>query len=272
VFIPPPTFRDGANSIDAVYATTEIECVNAFILPHKGGIGDHWCFIFNFTSSLFIGTKFPNIVQCAGRRFHCKSTCLVQMYNHKLDALCNQHKMHKRIYFIYLHLEDFSDDDFVYLMNGLDTKLTQLKLHSEKNCPKFKNCNIELSPKVGFWLSGQWLLTRVKRIVLGLGTPDPCNLIRDYFRAHLFDPRSVSDSEVMIHIQIMQHQSSQLAKDTPALQCKHLLDLWEAADDCRDFTSLAVILEVLTHKQEWKKLQQINYTTCPPQGRAPIAI
>jgi hypothetical protein len=37
--------------------------------------------------------------------------------------------------------EYLTDDDFVYLMNGWDTKSKQLKLHSEKNCTKFKNSN-----------------------------------------------------------------------------------------------------------------------------------
>jgi len=61
----PPTFRDGIMPIDAVYATAEIECVNAFILPHKCGIGDHRCFILDISSSSVIGTRFQNIVRCA---------------------------------------------------------------------------------------------------------------------------------------------------------------------------------------------------------------
>ncbi len=58
----PPSFRDGFLPIDAVYATTGIECVNVHILPHKGGIGDHGCFIIGFSSSSVIETKFQNIV------------------------------------------------------------------------------------------------------------------------------------------------------------------------------------------------------------------
>jgi hypothetical protein len=37
----PPTFRDGTIPIDAIFATAGIECVNMYILPHKGGVGDH---------------------------------------------------------------------------------------------------------------------------------------------------------------------------------------------------------------------------------------
>ncbi len=153
----PPTFREGSIPIDAIYATVGIECVNAYILPHKGGVGDHRCFIVDFSSSLVIGSKFPNIVRCSARRLHYKSTRLVQTYNHKQDllllVLCTQHKMYKRIHFIYSHTDYLPDDDFSYMINKWDTELIQFKLHSETNCIKYKTCHIEWSPEVGFWLS-----------------------------------------------------------------------------------------------------------------------
>jgi hypothetical protein len=97
----PSTFRDDTAPIDAIFATLVIECINAYILPHKGGVGDHRCFILDFTSSSVIGTKFPNIVRCSPRKLHCKSTRLVQSNNAELDMLCNRHRMYQRIYFIY---------------------------------------------------------------------------------------------------------------------------------------------------------------------------
>ncbi len=130
----PPTFRDGTVPIDAIFATAGIGCVNAYILPHKGGVGDNRCFILNFTSSSVIGMKFPNIVCCSARKLHCKSKCLVQAYNADLDMLCNCHKMYQRIYFIYSNLDSFSDEEFLYLMNNWDKELVQFKLHSEVNC------------------------------------------------------------------------------------------------------------------------------------------
>jgi hypothetical protein len=51
----PPTFRGGIILIHAIFATAGIECVNAYILHHKGGVGNHRCFILNFTSSSIIG-------------------------------------------------------------------------------------------------------------------------------------------------------------------------------------------------------------------------
>ncbi len=196
----PPTFKDGTTPIKAIFAMAGIECANAYILPHRGGLGNHRCFILDFASSSVIGAKFPNIICCSTRKLHCKSSHLVQSYNAKLDMLCNHQKMYQRIHFIYSHLDCLFDNNVLYLMNNWDNKLVQLKLHLEVSCTKFKNCHIKLSPEVGFWLSHGWLLARVKVFVMGLGPPDPHNLIQDYLCAHLFNPRYVSHSNVMIQI------------------------------------------------------------------------
>jgi hypothetical protein len=53
---------------------------------------------------------------------------------------------------------------------------------------------------------------------------------------------------------------------------KTLLDLQKAADEKGDSARSAVILEILTHKQERKKWRQINHTTCLPRRGAPIML
>ena len=138
-----PTFRYGTVPIDAVFVTSGIECVNAYILPHKGGVGNHRCFILDFTSSSVISTKFLNIVRCSAQTLHCKLTRLVKAYNAELDMLCNHHKMYHRIYFIYSNLDSFSDADFMNMTNNWDRELVQFKLHFKINWTKFKSCHIE---------------------------------------------------------------------------------------------------------------------------------
>ena len=110
-----------------------IECINAYIFPHKGGVGNHRCFILNLTSSSVISTKFPNIVRCSARKLHCKLTRLVNAYNAELDSLCNRHKMCQRMQSIYFNLDSLSDADFMNMMNNWDRELVQFKLHSEIN-------------------------------------------------------------------------------------------------------------------------------------------
>jgi hypothetical protein len=131
-------------------------------------------------------------------------------------------------------------------MNNWDKELVQFKLHLEVNCTKFKTCYIEWSPEVGFWLSQRWLLARVKVYVMGLGPSNPRNLIRDCLCLHLFDPRCISYSNVMIYTKIAHHKILELAKDAPALRHQHLLDLQKAADKRGDSSQSAIILEILT--------------------------
>jgi hypothetical protein len=160
--------------------------------------------------------------------------------------------MYQRIYFIYSNIDSFSDADFVNMMNNWDRELVQFKLHSEGNANKFKSCHIEWSPEVGFWLARWWLLTHAKTYVTGLGTPDPCNLIHDCLRSYLFDPRTISYSNVMIHIEITHKKLSELVKDSPTLRCHHLLDLCKAADNRGNTARSTIILEILTREQEQK--------------------
>jgi hypothetical protein len=54
----PPTFRTGSIPINGIFATPGIECVNVMLLPHLGGVGDHRCFIINFSSASMIRTLF----------------------------------------------------------------------------------------------------------------------------------------------------------------------------------------------------------------------
>jgi hypothetical protein len=135
-------------------------------------------------------------------------------------------------------------------MNNWDKELVQFKLQSKVNCTKFKMCHMKWSPEVGFWLSWHWLLARVKVYVMGLGPPNPCNLIRGCLRLHLFDPRCVSHSEMMIQTKIAHHDFLELATDAPALHCQHLPDLQKTADNRRYSTCLAIIFKILTREQE----------------------
>ncbi len=146
----PPTFRDSTVPIDAIFATAGIKCANAYILPHKGEVCEHWCFILDFMSSSDIGLKFPNIVRCSARKLHCKSKRLAQSYNAELDMLCNHHNMYQIIYCIYSNIYSFSDEEFLYLMNNWDKELVRSKLHLGVNCTKIQDVPHQVERRGGF--------------------------------------------------------------------------------------------------------------------------
>ncbi len=154
-------------------------------------------------------------------------------------------------------------------MNNWDLELTQYKLHSESSCTIFKSCDIKWSPEIGLWLSQRWLLARVRRFVLGQGPPDPCNLIQDCLCSHLFDPRLISHSKIMIHIHITQHQLSRLAKDAPTLCQKHLLDLQKAADVKRGFGLLCYNTRNINPWAREKEMATTQPHYLPAKRRSP---
>lgn len=149
----PPTFRTGSIPIDGIFATAGIECVNVTLLPHLSGVGDHRCFIINFSSESVIGSDFPNIVRVAARKLHCTSTRMVRLYDAELTAKCEEHNMFHRMKKIFCLTDYLETKDFTLLMNSLDAEFMEFMLHSENEVSKFMMGQIEWSPMIGIWLS-----------------------------------------------------------------------------------------------------------------------
>jgi hypothetical protein len=186
----PPTHRRGSAPIDGIFATPGITCVNAFILPQYGGVGNHRCFIIDLTSELLIGTSFPNIVRCSARKLHCSSSWMVNLYCAKLMSVCDRHNMFNCIDLLIHHTHFLAKDDFIQFIDSWDSELTQFMIHSESHCSKFMMGHIEWSPAVGLWLNRWWLLHRVCLWMIGVGVPDPRKMIRDCLKLNLPNPQT----------------------------------------------------------------------------------
>jgi hypothetical protein len=178
----PPTFRTGSIPIDGIFATSGIDCVNVTLLPHFGGVGDHRCFIINFSSESVIGTDFANIVQCAARKLHCTSKRMIKLYIAELTSKCDEHNMFQCMDEILCLTDYLSKDDFTYLVNTWDTEFMEFMLHSENEVSKFMMGHVEWSSTIGIWFSRWWLLKRVQQWMEGFGPPDPRNMFRDCHR------------------------------------------------------------------------------------------
>ena len=94
--LPVKNFR-GTRTIDAIFATPGVECVNACLLPNRTGIVDHRSFILDFTSASVVGENFPNVMPASSRELHCESARLIRNYTKVLDQLCDKNNMYRRI-------------------------------------------------------------------------------------------------------------------------------------------------------------------------------
>ncbi len=67
-----PTFQNSSASINGIFVTPGINCVNAFIPPHLAGVGDQRCFIMDLILESMIGTSFPKncLMRCQEAALH----------------------------------------------------------------------------------------------------------------------------------------------------------------------------------------------------------
>ena len=153
----PPTHDRGSRPIDAVLAPPGITCVNAMILLKYGGVGDHRCFIVDFTSDSVLGRVFPRVVKPSSRKLHCIDR-LVRNYNNKLDKLCNEHRLYSKMAEYYKNLDLLTAEEFLLLMDRWDDELTGYMRCAENNCNRFCSDRISWSPTVGIWISRKRVL------------------------------------------------------------------------------------------------------------------
>jgi hypothetical protein len=59
------TFFRGSKQIDGVWATKDIQVVNACIMPAGYGVGDHRLFVVDFRLQSLVGASPPKVVRVA---------------------------------------------------------------------------------------------------------------------------------------------------------------------------------------------------------------
>ncbi len=75
----------------------------------------------------------------------------MNQYNKVLTKLLIRHRSFEKLEFLKSYHHLMSADDFQTLFNRWDMEVTQLMLASEKQCNKFHDGSIELSPITSIW-------------------------------------------------------------------------------------------------------------------------
>ncbi len=92
-----PMYFLGSKSIDAVWATLDIQVAGACIMPASYRIEDHRLFVIDFVASLLIGTSPKRIVQPQACRLNCKIPGAARQYNRRLEEKILHHRLIKRL-------------------------------------------------------------------------------------------------------------------------------------------------------------------------------
>ena len=92
-----PTFFRGSKLIDGVWATKDIQVVNACVMPAGFGVGDHRMFVVDFRQQSLVGASPPRVVRVAARRLNTKIPHVAERYVNKLEELLLRHRLNSRL-------------------------------------------------------------------------------------------------------------------------------------------------------------------------------
>ena len=171
---PASHFR-GKVPITGCFSTPDIVCLNSFVSPHGGGVGDHHFHVHDFCAKSMLGLDYPKTVKPSGRPLRCEVERTVKKYNTVLKQLLVRHRAFDKLERLQNDYSHLSAAEFQLLFNKWDKEVTQLMLLSESKCNKFKDGTIEFSPVVGLWLNRLRMYRYIQRFKAGMVT-DPRNL------------------------------------------------------------------------------------------------
>ena len=215
--LPPTHVRSDSAAVCAVFATEGAKCVSAGIMGKYAGVGDHRCFVLDFTSESILGTVFPNVVRAPARKLHCDSVRIRENYAKSLNQLLDRHRMFKKLNKLHKLQDELSLPEFMLQFNKWDRELTELMLAAENKCHKFKQCHIPYSPEVAEWITRRWLLGRIRRYHQGK-VPDPRNLFRQCRKHRVPDPRDLTEDKLNIEIYLCAKKIEELKPLAPKLR------------------------------------------------------
>ena len=113
--------------------------INTTILQNYGGVGDHHCFIIDFTSESVLGGIFPRTLASSKRKLHCDYERIWNNYNSVLSELANRHQLFKKLNGLDDIAKVLTEAEFQLHTNWWDNKLMEYMKASENKCHKFNS-------------------------------------------------------------------------------------------------------------------------------------
>ena len=89
---PPASHIIGSKQMCGVWTSPNLRPISGSMLPHYFGVGDHRCFVLDFSVDTFLGEGFVPICKPEMRRLTSKQPKAVQNYLRKAESLFLHHK------------------------------------------------------------------------------------------------------------------------------------------------------------------------------------
>ena len=263
----PKSHQTGTNPIVGTFATPGIMCVNTYLSPHGGGVGDHRLHIHDFDAMSVLGSEYPKIVKPTGRSLRCDNVKARRKYIKKLKQSLKSHRVYDKLEYLNNNKHILPRETFETLFNKFDTEVVQLSLNAEKVCNQFYNGTIEFSPMVGMCIRMIRIYKWILKYKTG-GRVNKKNLRRTCKRRKLARPSSMSKEEV--NEKIIEYKSKlKILKETgPKLREDHLSSSLSTARKNKKKAAIKAITKIIRKEASRKRWKRISNCIRPRRGSA----
>jgi len=259
------TFFRGSKPIDGVWASKDIQVVNACIMPAGYGVGDHRMFVVDFRLQSLVGASPPKVVRVAARRLNTKIPHVAEKYVKKLEELYLLHRLNSRL--IRAEASSSSNELVRWKVNRIDRESNQYMSHAEKKCRRIKNGRIPFSPESSVWIrrrqAYEALLRRLRNKVRNWS-----NLRRFAQRCGIQKPFHLTRTEIQQRLQVCEERCNYFERHGHRFRRKHLQNRLVIARSKKNAKAEEQILEIIKREKERSFWRRLNYAMAKQAGKS----
>ena len=251
------TFFRGSKPIDGVWATGDLEVVNACVMPVGYGVGDHRLFVVDFTIESMVGDTPQRICRPGLRRLNTRIEGCSERYIRNLEKNIKRHNLLGRLEAI--SSSGLSDAEQKSAVDKLDNERRQYMRRAEKKCRKLKSGRIPFSPEASVWIKR----TQIYRTLLRYHAGKRCNrgnLKRAARRCNITAPFSLSLQEIRARLSTCKEQCSYFRRHGARYRRRHLYKCLEGAQDRQDEEAEKKILAIISREKDKAFWRKLNYS------------
>lgn len=260
-----PTFFRGSKPIDGIWATKDIQVVNACVMPAGYGVGDHRLFVVDFRQQSLVGASPPKVVRVAARRLNTKIPHVAERYVNKLEDLFISHRLNSRL--VQAEASSTSNDLVRWKTNRLDQESNQYMSRAEKKCRRIKSGRIPFSPESSIWIrrrqAYEGLLRRLHDKVRNWS-----NLRRFAQRCGIQKPFQLKKNEIKQRLEVCEEKCQYFERHGHRFRRKHLKNRLAVARAKKNTKAEEQILAIIQREKERSFWRRLNYTMGRRTGKS----
>ena len=253
----------GSRPIDAIWTTPDVDIVNVCAMPIGYGAGDHRAFILDVTTRSLVGTDPQPIKRPAARRLNTKIPRCSDSYIQTLETQLLHHKIIPKLQC--LSTSSHSTPVLQEKLDAIDTTVSQLMHHAERQCRKLKSGRIPFSPEASLWIKRTLCYRALLRYWAGK-IKNRGNLVRQARRCQIKDPLTLSVHTIRDRLQECKKRCQFFTKHGHRHRRSHLNTRLHEAKDRGDELAERRILQIIQGERDRAFWRRLNWALGKRQG------